>query len=303
MQVGEQAVLLHRGELVFVQVVGDRTLLTEEEPVVTLLAGDLALFQKGAKGGDAGAGADHDHGSGRIFGQAEHVVLVQEDGHGAADRGALAEVAGGDTLTVHAMRVVEHDADGGVHLARVRGLRTGDGVHARREAREDVEERLRVGDKARELLGEVDKLAAPDVLLGEGLVLLADERLERVRDVLATELRELVDRATRQLANGETRGQRFVERNFDLVVIEDALVAGEAEHFENVLDLLFAVGRDDADSVARRVGHALFEVELDVDGLFFGLRAGEAVVGEDLRGVGGVAGVFCGSSRHCFYCK
>jgi hypothetical protein len=61
-------------------------------------------------------------------------------------------------------------------------------------------------------------------------------------------------------------------------VVEDALVAGEAERLEDCCTCGFAVGGDDADGVAGGVGHALFEGELDVDGLFFGFGAGEPVI-------------------------
>ena len=68
--------------------------------------------------------------------------------------------------------------------------------------------------------------------------------------------------------------------------------AGEAKGFQHVVHLGLAVGRDDADGVAGGVGHALFECELDVDGLFFALRASHPEVGENARKVRLIAGVF-----------
>ena len=94
-EAGEDAVFVHAGELVFVEEVDGCALFAEEEPVVAGLAGGLALFEEGAEGGDAGAGADHDDGHGGVFGQAEVVVGVEEDGHGGAFGGAVAEVAAG----------------------------------------------------------------------------------------------------------------------------------------------------------------------------------------------------------------
>ena len=89
------------------------------------------------------------------------------------------------------MGVVADDADGGLDVVRVHGLAGGDGVHARGEALEDVEELLRLGDDAWEVGGEVDELAAPAVLLGAGLVVGADEVFEAF-DVGGRELGVLV---------------------------------------------------------------------------------------------------------------
>ena len=194
-ELGEEAVFFHGEELIFVEVVGEGALLAEEEPVVAFGGGGLALFEEGSEGGYAGAGADHDDGGVGVFGEAEGVVFVQEDGHGGADDAALAEVAGGDALAVSAVGGVADYSDGGVDLVGVRGLAGGDGVHARGEALEDVEELLRLGDDAGELGDEVDELAAPDVLFGVGFVFCAEEGFEGCGWVVAAELGELVEAA------------------------------------------------------------------------------------------------------------
>ena len=156
---------------------------------------------------------------------------------------------------------------------------------------EDVEELLRLGDDAGEIGDEVDELTAPDILLGQRLVFGAQQGLQSGRRVVGAELGELVDAAAREFADAETRAQRFFERNFYLVVVEDALGAGKAQRLEDTVDSRVAVGRIDADGVAGRVGHALFEGKFDVDRLFFGVGTGQPLVDQDLRLVRLVAGV------------
>ena len=84
--------------------------------------------------------------------------------------------------------------------------------------------------------------------------------------------------AAGELADAEAGAQGFFEGDLDLVVVEDALVAGEVEGLEDVVDGLGAVLGQDADGVAGRVGHAVFEGELDVAGLLLGAFTGEEVV-------------------------
>ena len=80
-------------------------------------------------------------------------------------------------------------------------------------------------------------------------------------------------------------------------MVEDALVAGVVEGFEDLGDCDGAVFGDDADGVAGGVGHALVEGELDVAGLFLRAFAGEEVVVGHGGEEGVVAGVFGGVSR------
>ena len=216
---------------------------------------------------------------------------MQKDRHGAAHRGTVAEMTGADAFAVQAVGVVLDDAHGGVHLAGVRELRAGDGIHAGCQALQHVEQLLRVGDSARKLKDEVDELAAPNVLLRGGLVFLALQRLQRLRDVFAEELDVLIDAAAGELADAEVTRQRLVEVDLILVVIEHALGAGKAKRFKHVNDLGLTVGRHDADGISGRVVHALFDLELDVDRFFFALGAGHAVVGEDARWIGLIARV------------
>ena len=60
-----------------------------------------------------------------------------------------------------------------------------------------------------------------------------------------------------------------MQADLDLGVVNDALLAGESQGLEHLLHLGLAVGGVDAYGVAGRVGHTLFELQLDVDGLFF----------------------------------
>jgi len=298
-EAGEDAVLVHGLKLVFVEKVHRFALLAEEEPVVACLAGGLALFEKGAEGGDAGAGADHDDWFGRVFGEAEAVVGVEEDGHGGAFAGAVAKVAAGYPLPVAAVGLVADDADRGLDGVLVHGLAGGDGVHARGEALEDVEELLRVGDDPGEVGGEVDELASPAVLLGAGLVFGAYEVFEAF-DVWG-ELGVLAYGATGELADAEAGAEGLFEADLDLVVIEDALAASEVEGFEDLCYGDGAVFGDDPDGVSGGVGHALFDGELYVAGLLLRPFAGEeAVVGHGGE-EGVIAGVFgCVSGRLLF---
>src|ERR1700733_6287206 len=276
-EAGENAILVHGLELVFVEEVHSFALLAEEEPVVAFLAGGLALFEEGAEGGDAGARADHDDRFGGVFGEAETVVGVEEDGHGGAFAGAVAEGAAGYPLPVAAMGLVADDADRGLDAVLVHGLAGGDGVHAGGEALEDVEELLRVGDYPGEVGGEVDELASPAVLLGAGFVFRADEAFEAFDR--GGELGELPHRAAGELADAEAGAGGLFEADFDLVVVEDALAAGVVQGFEDLSYGDGAVFGDDPDGVAGGVGHALF------DGEFY-------VAGPPLRGpAGGGAGV------------
>jgi hypothetical protein len=294
-EAGEDAVFLHGQELLFVEKVHGFALFAEEEPVVAFLAGGLTLFEEGAEGSDAGAGADHDDGHGGVFGQAEVVVGVEEDGHGGAFAGAVAEVAAGYPLTVAAVALVADDADRGLDVVLVHGLAGGDGVHARGEALEDVEELLRLGDYFGEVGGEIDELASPAVLLGAGLVFGADQAFEAFNG--GCELGVLAYGAAGELADAETGAEGLFETDFDLVVVKDTLAAGVMEGFENLGDCDGAVFRDDSDGVAGGVGHALVEGELYVAGLLLRtLACEEAVIGHGGE-EGVVAGVFGGVSR------
>src|SRR5665213_1896617 len=228
-QAGEEAVALHPEELLLVEIVGDGALFAEEEPVVAFVAVDLAVFEERAEGSDARAGTDHDDRSVGVFGQAEGVVLVEEDGHGRANRRAFAEEARADALALGPVGLVADDADHGMDLAGVRVERGGDGVHARREALQDVEELPRLGNDAGKIGDKVDELAAPDVLLGQRLVFGTQQGFQSWWRVVGAELGELVDAAAGKFADAEARTQGFFERNFYLVVVQDALGAGEAQ--------------------------------------------------------------------------
>ena len=289
-ETGEDAVFVHGLELIFVKEVHGLALFAEEEPVVAFLTGDLAFFEEGAKGGDAGAGADHDDRFGGVFGEAEVVVGVEEDRHHGAFAGAVAEVSGGHPLAVAAVGLVADYADCGLDVVLVHGLAGGDGVHAGGEALEDVEELLGVGDDPGEVGGEVDELASPAVLLGAGLVLGADEAFEAFDG--RGELGVLAYGAAGELADAEAGAEGLFEADLDLVVVEDALAAGVVEGFEDLGYGDGAVFGDDSDGVAWGVGHALFEGELHVARLLLRALAGEeAVVGHGGE-EGVVAGVF-----------
>ncbi len=111
------------------------------------------------------------------------------------------------------------------------------------------------------------------------------------------ELGVLAYGAAGELADAEAGAEGLFEADFDLVVVEDALAAGEVEGFEDLGDGDGAVFGDDADGVAGGVGHALFDGELYVAGLLLRAFAGEeAVVGHGGE-EGVVAGVFGCVSR------
>ena len=222
-EAGEDAVFVHGLELIFVKKVHGFALFAEEEPVIALLAGGLALFEEGAEGGDTGAGADHDDRHGGVFGEAEVVVGVEEDGHRCAFAGAVSEVAAGYPLAVAAVGLVADDADGGLDVVLVHGLAGGDGVHAGGEALEDVEELLRIGDDLGEVGGEVDELATPAVFFGAGLVFGADEAFEAFDG--GGELGVLAYGAAGELADAEASAECLFQADFDFVVVEDALAA------------------------------------------------------------------------------
>jgi hypothetical protein len=289
-QAGEYPVFVHSLELIFVEVVHGLALFAEEEPVIAFLTGGLAFFEEGAEGGDAGAGADHDDGHRGVFGQAEVVVGVEEDGHRRAFAGAVAEMSGGHPLAVAAVGLVADYTDGGLDVVLVHGLAGGDGVHAGGEALEDVEELLRVGDYFGEVGGEVYELASPAVLLRAGLVFGADEDLEAFDG--GGQLGVLAYGAAGELADAEAGAECLFEADFDLVVVEDALAAGVVEGFEDLGYRDGAIFGDDSYGVTGGVGHAFFDGELDVAGLLLRALAGEeAVVGHGGE-EGVVAGVF-----------
>ena len=127
-------------------------------------------------------------GAGRVFRQAKRIVFVQKNRQRCADGSALTHVAGRDALPVCAVSVIAHDTHSGVHLVSVRGLRGRDGIHARREALQNVKELLRVGNDAGELGREVDELAAPDVLLCLCLVFRAEQSGQRGGNIFSGEL-------------------------------------------------------------------------------------------------------------------
>src|ERR1700677_4490568 len=107
----------------------------------------------------------------------------------------------------------------------MRGLAGGDGVEARGEAREDVEELLRFGDGAGKVVDQVDELAAPAIVFRAGFVVGADEGLELGVAAAADvggggELGVLADAAASELADGEAVAQRLLKADFDLVVVE-----------------------------------------------------------------------------------
>ena len=78
----EHALRLHAGELVFVEEIGGRALMTEEQPVAAFCFGRHTLVQEGAERRDAGAGTDHDDRRRGIGRQAEGMRLLNV----AADR-------------------------------------------------------------------------------------------------------------------------------------------------------------------------------------------------------------------------
>ena len=95
-----------------------------------------------------------------------------------------------------------------------------------------------------------------------------------------------------ELADAEAGAEGLFETDFDLVVVEDALMAGEVEGFEDLGYGDGAIFGDDSDGVAGGVGHALFDGQLYVAGLLLRAFAGEeAVVGHGGE-EGVVAGVF-----------
>ena len=289
-EAGEHPVFVHGLELIFVEVVHGFALFAEEEPVIAFLTGGLAFFKEGAEGGDTGAGADHDDGHAGVFGQAEAVVGVQEDRHGRAFAGAVAEVSGGHPLAVASVGLVADHADRGLNVVVVHGLAGGDGVHAGGEALEDVEELLRVGDDLGEVGGEVNELASPAVLLRAGLIFGSDEAFEPFDG--GRQLGVLAYGAAGELADAQAGAEGLFETDFDLVVVEDALAARVVEGFEDLGYCDGAVFGDDSDGVTGGVGHALFDGELDVTGLLLRALAGEeAVVGHGGE-EGIVAGVF-----------
>ena len=73
--------------------------------------------------------------------------------------------------------------------------------------------------------------------------------------------------------------------------VEHALRAVEAQRLEHLRHLALAVRRDNADRIAGRVCHALFELQLDMNRLFFALRPSQALVRNDARDVRLIAGV------------
>src|SRR5207253_559962 len=98
-QAGEQARLLHGGELVLVEEVGVLALMAEEEPVAAARADGLPLAQEGAEGRNAGAGPDHHDRRRGIGRQGEAVRLLHVEPHRAARLYALGEEGRGDPET------------------------------------------------------------------------------------------------------------------------------------------------------------------------------------------------------------
>ena len=108
-----------------------------------------------------------------------------------------------------------------------------DGVHARRQPLQHVEQLLRIFHHAGKVRRQVDKLASPAILFGAGLVLRADQRPSDLR-CSRRQLRILVHAAARQLADAQPRPQRLFEADLYLVVVEHALLALEAQRVKHL---------------------------------------------------------------------
>ena len=211
---------------------------------------------------------------------------MNEEGERAAGRGAFADVGGADAGAGAAVAFVLNDADGEVDFAGVEGLARRDGIKARGEAREKLEELLRVIEFGGAVLKEVDKLAAPEIRFEFFLVAGLDERGEvGVAGVFGPAF----ESGTGELADHEPGSEGLAEGEGLAVEVDNGL-AGEAEALEDEVDSVTGVDGEDAGGIAREVLDAgAGEVKLDVAGFFFGAGAGEETVFEDGGGVGIVA--------------
>src|SRR5947209_6931447 len=77
----EVALLEPGSELIFVQKIRGAFLIAKEEPILSLRAGALALFEESAERGNTGAGADHDHWRVSVRRQLETIRRLHEHPH------------------------------------------------------------------------------------------------------------------------------------------------------------------------------------------------------------------------------
>ena len=98
-----------------------------------------------------------------------------------------------------------------------------------------------------------------------------------------------IHRTARQLANVQLRAKRVIQCGFLLEEVQNRLVALVAERLENGFHFAVPVGGQDADSIAGRVVHAIFQRQLDVARLLLGVLVGQDVVHQHGRREGGIA--------------
>ena len=124
--------------------------VAKEQPVFPRRFVSSALLHKGAERRDAGAWANHNHRGFRIGWQAEVIVMFDKDADFALFFHAVREEAGGTTGTGAAFHVVTHHANGDVYFVLDFRLRGGDGIQARGQRAQQVNQRFGIQLRRRE---------------------------------------------------------------------------------------------------------------------------------------------------------
>lgn len=287
-ETGEVAVVAHPAELVAVEEVGAGAPFVEEEPVATGGGEGAALVEEGAKGSDAGAGADHDDGGGGILREAEFLVRLDVEGEAGAGVKAIGEHGGGDAAALAVVGTIADDGHGGVELAAVGGGAGGDGVEAGGEPREDGGELFGCGEDAGVLEEEIDEAAVDHVALEVGLLLGCEEGGEGLAAAFGG---EECDDLAGEAGDLEVVGEGFGEGDGAEFREVDGGGGAEGEVGEELGYEVGVVGGDDTAGVAGlvvdgRVVEAEGEVEGELAGDVSGERAAFAERGEE--------GVFAG---------
>ena len=254
-------------------------LVSEEEPVLPFGSAGRTLFDEGAEGSDPGAGADHDDGRLVVLGEAEVVVVVEEDPDLVPDRDVVGDVARGDPGALAIVGVIAHRCDREMDFVLVFFQARGDGIKSRGELAENPGEGLGGPVFVRIRLEQIDELASVDPGFQLGAALGIEEFFEN----------GIPDDGVEFIRNG--RGERgdvkVVTERVGEGLVSEFGIGAESGRGEDAVDDGGPVLGIDPEGVAGLVDEARsLEGELDVEDFLARTGPVEDDLLRDLGGVG-----------------
>ncbi len=265
----QRAGSLHAGELVLVEKITVAALMAEEQPVAPGCFARHALVEKGAERRDPGAGADHDDGRGWIGRKSKVLRFLDIDLELVAWAHALGQEGRGDAEPCSAVDGIAYRVDAERHAVAIDPGRAGDGIEARLQRIERLDEGFRIGPHAGKFLDGGEHVERFRVAVG----ILADgERLRFLPPLASGDVGEQLKQHVGGGAEGNAVDQHIAQRP-----PTDREIPRSIERGEHGVDERGIIGRKDAKGIADRIiDSASREIELNMPGLLPRARFVEA---------------------------